>query len=54
MHVDDADRLADQWRDAGIDVTGPLDFEYGKREGSHLDPDGNLIRFGSPLPPPRR
>ena len=24
-------------------------FEYGKREGSHNDPDGNLIRFGSPL-----
>jgi catechol 2,3-dioxygenase-like lactoylglutathione lyase family enzyme len=54
MHVDDADRLADEWRNAGIDVTGPQDFEYGKREGSHLDPDGNLIRFGSPLPPPRR
>jgi hypothetical protein len=20
------------------------------REGSHIDPDGNLIRFGSPMP----
>jgi hypothetical protein len=22
---------------------------YGLREGSHVDPDRNLIRFGSPL-----
>jgi hypothetical protein len=22
---------------------------YGMREGSHVDPDGNLIRFGSPM-----
>ena len=54
MHVDDADTLADEWRRAGVEVTGPQDFEYGKREGSHLDPDGNLIRFGSPLPPAGR
>jgi hypothetical protein len=52
MHVDDADTLADEWRNAGIDLTEPQDFEYGKREGSHIDPDGNLIRFGSPLRPP--
>jgi catechol 2,3-dioxygenase-like lactoylglutathione lyase family enzyme len=51
MHVDDADKLADEWRDAGIDLVDPQDFEYGKREGSHIDPDGNLIRFGSPLGP---
>ena len=31
----------------------PQDFDYGKHEGSHSDPDGNLIRFGSPLRPPR-
>jgi catechol 2,3-dioxygenase-like lactoylglutathione lyase family enzyme len=51
MHVDDADGLAAEWRGAGIDFVDPQDFEYGKREGSHEDPDGNLIRFGSP---PRR
>jgi predicted enzyme related to lactoylglutathione lyase len=51
MHVDDADRLADEWRKAGADVVEPADFDYGKREGSHTDPDGNLIRFGSPLRP---
>jgi catechol 2,3-dioxygenase-like lactoylglutathione lyase family enzyme len=49
MHVDDADRLADDWRQAGVQVVGPDDYDYGKREGSHTDPDGNLIRFGSPL-----
>ncbi len=49
MHVDDADRLADDWRKAGVEVVGPDDYDYGKREGSHTDPDGNLIRFGSPL-----
>jgi len=49
MHVNDADALAEEWRGAGVDFVGPEDFEYGKREGSHQDPDGNLIRFGSPL-----
>jgi len=49
IHVNDADALAESWRNAGLDVLGPDDYEYGKREGSHRDPDGNLIRFGSPL-----
>jgi catechol 2,3-dioxygenase-like lactoylglutathione lyase family enzyme len=51
MHVYDADQLADDWRKAGLPVVGPddYDYDYGKREGSHTDPDGNLIRFGSPL-----
>jgi uncharacterized glyoxalase superfamily protein PhnB len=49
LHVDDADRLAESWRSAGMEVTGPDDCDYGKREGRHVDPDGNVIRFGSPL-----
>ncbi len=49
LHVDDADRLAGDWRRAGVDVVGPEDYDYGKREGSHTDPDGNRLRFGSPL-----
>jgi catechol 2,3-dioxygenase-like lactoylglutathione lyase family enzyme len=49
IHCANADELADEWRKAGLVVTGPKDEEYGKREGSHADPDGNLIRFGSPL-----
>jgi hypothetical protein len=52
LHVDEADQLADDWRRAGLPVSGPADYDYGKREGSHTDPDGNLIRFGSPSPPP--
>jgi uncharacterized glyoxalase superfamily protein PhnB len=48
LHVDDADRLADEWREAGASVSGVEDTDYGKHEGSHVDPDGNVIRFGSP------
>jgi ketosteroid isomerase-like protein/catechol 2,3-dioxygenase-like lactoylglutathione lyase family enzyme len=50
IHVDDAAQLAADWRAAGVVVVGPEDHDYGKREGSHTDPDGNLLRFGSPLP----
>jgi predicted enzyme related to lactoylglutathione lyase len=49
LHVDDADAVADAWRAAGEGVIGPDDYDYGKREGSHVDPDGNELRFGSPI-----
>jgi uncharacterized glyoxalase superfamily protein PhnB len=49
IHVDDADELAADWRKAGMDVVGPENQDYGKREGRHVDPDGNVIRFGGPL-----
>jgi catechol 2,3-dioxygenase-like lactoylglutathione lyase family enzyme len=49
IHCHDADRVAEEWRQAGIEVDGPRDEDYGKREGSISDPDGNVIRFGSPL-----
>ena len=49
LHVDDADRLAEAWRLAGLAVVGPEDLDHGGRQGSHTDPDGNRIRFGSPL-----
>lgn len=49
VHCADADEVANEWRRAGLEVTGPIDEEYGKREGMHTDPDGNHIRFGSPL-----
>ncbi len=49
VHCHDADRVAEEWRTAGIDVDGPRDEVYGKREGSVTDPDGNTIRFGSPI-----
>jgi uncharacterized glyoxalase superfamily protein PhnB len=50
IHVEDADRLAADWRAAGATIDGPRNEDYGKREGQHVDPDGNLIRFGSPIP----
>ncbi|SDF15478.1 hypothetical protein SAMN05660485_02706 [Blastococcus fimeti] len=49
LHVPDADALAARW--AGVERTSaPVDTDYGLREGAHVDPDGNLLRFGSPLP----
>jgi uncharacterized glyoxalase superfamily protein PhnB len=48
LHCQDADRVAAEWRKAGLEVDGPRDEDYGKREGSVTDPDGNVIRFGSP------
>jgi catechol 2,3-dioxygenase-like lactoylglutathione lyase family enzyme len=48
LHVPDADALAQEWRH--VEVTGaPEDKPWGLREGWHRDPDGNLLRFGSPL-----
>jgi catechol 2,3-dioxygenase-like lactoylglutathione lyase family enzyme len=48
IHVDDADELASDWRKAGMEVVDPENQDYGKREGRHVDPDGNVIRFGGP------
>ena len=47
--VDDADELAKAWRSAGVDVHPPENTEWGQHEGAHVDPDGNVIRFGSPV-----
>jgi predicted enzyme related to lactoylglutathione lyase len=49
VHVADADAVADEWRAAGAEVHGPQDTEWGRYEGALVDPDGNVIRFGSPL-----
>jgi DNA-binding MarR family transcriptional regulator/catechol 2,3-dioxygenase-like lactoylglutathione lyase family enzyme len=50
LDVRDADALYEEWTKPGIGgVTHPVGLmDYGVREGSHVDPDGNLIRFGSP------
>lgn len=46
--VKDADALARQWADiTGGRNVAPVDNDYGTREGAHIDPDGNLIRYGS-------
>ena len=47
--VDDADELAEAWRSAGAEVHRPESTEWGQHEGALIDPDGNIIRFGSPI-----
>ena len=52
LYVADADALYDEWTRPGVGgLTRRVgDTPYELREGSHVDPDGNLIRFGSPMP----
>ena len=52
LYVTDADALFDEWARPGAGgLTRRVgDTPYKLREGSHVDPDGNLIRFGSPMP----
>lgn len=49
LFVDNADQLAEEWRSAGIHVHQPEDKEWGMHEGTVVDPDGNVVRFGSPI-----
>jgi hypothetical protein len=34
---------------AGAEVHGPVDTEWRQHEGAVVDPDGNVLRFGSPM-----
>jgi hypothetical protein len=48
--VADADALESAWSSTGISGTSDTyDTPYGMREAVHIDPDNNLIRFGSLL-----
>jgi hypothetical protein len=49
LHVPDADALAAE-RAAVPGTEAPVDTDHGFRDGRHTDPDGNLLRFGTPLP----
>lgn len=53
LWVDDAAALYAEWAAAGVGgrLNPPEPTDYGLAEGAHVDPDGNLIRFGSPLSP---
>ena len=51
LFVDDADALAERWQAAGVEVHPPEDTPWGQHEGAVVDPDGNVIRFGSPIRP---
>lgn len=52
---DNADLLAEQWQrvsdaaDSHCPTSTPIDTDYGLREGAHVDPDGNLLRFAHKL-----
>jgi catechol 2,3-dioxygenase-like lactoylglutathione lyase family enzyme len=49
FYVDDADALRAEWMAAGAGgrFAGIEDTDYGLRESAHVDPDGNLLRYGS-------
>jgi Ser/Thr protein kinase RdoA (MazF antagonist) len=51
LYVDDADCLYAEWTAPGVGgrTLAVHDTDYLLREGVHVDPDGNRIRFGSPL-----
>ena len=48
----DVDALHDRLRTAGCPIeTAPADYDYGMREMSVRDPDGNRITFGQEVKP---
>lgn len=49
LYVEDANEVAHQWRSVGVEIHGPEDTEWKQHEGAVRDPDGNVIRFGSPV-----
>jgi catechol 2,3-dioxygenase-like lactoylglutathione lyase family enzyme len=56
LYVEDADALFAEYASVGLPGEGiprlhgaPEDADYGLREFAVVDPDGNLLRIGSPL-----
>jgi uncharacterized glyoxalase superfamily protein PhnB len=49
LFVDDADAVATEWGSHGVHINPPQDTEWKQHEGAVVDPDGNVIRFGSPM-----
>lgn len=51
LYVDDPDALFREWSAAGVEgcLNPPADREWGMREMSYVDPDGNLLRIGRRL-----
>jgi catechol 2,3-dioxygenase-like lactoylglutathione lyase family enzyme len=50
IRVENADELSAEFDAAGAGQGRvPRDTDYGMRELAHIDPDGNLLLFGSPL-----
>jgi uncharacterized protein len=52
--VEDADQISAEFDAAGAGQGRvPRDTDYKMRELAHIDPDGNLLLFGSPMAEPR-
>jgi uncharacterized glyoxalase superfamily protein PhnB len=53
LYVSDADALHATWQAAKVAgrLGTPGDTPYGLREFGYVDPEGNLLRVGSPLRP---
>jgi hypothetical protein len=50
LRVENADEIAAEFIAAGVEVRlPPHDTDYKMRELAYIDPDGNLLLFGSPL-----
>jgi uncharacterized glyoxalase superfamily protein PhnB len=49
IRVKDADAFYHDMKAAGVDLNEPHDTDYRMREIAHIDPDNNLILFGSTL-----
>jgi catechol 2,3-dioxygenase-like lactoylglutathione lyase family enzyme len=51
VYVSDADALRADWASAGVEgrFIGPHDTPYGLREFVYTDPDGIVLRVGSPV-----
>ena len=53
VNVADAGLLSEEYGAQGVEFVEPLhDAEWGERVFVIQDPDGNLLRFGSPIPTP--
>lgn len=52
LYVFNADAVHTEWRAAAVEgrLGDPADTPYGLREFGYVDPEGTLIRVGSPLP----
>jgi uncharacterized glyoxalase superfamily protein PhnB len=51
LYVEDADALYQEWSKAGVagETQPPAPMPWRMNEGTHTDPDGNVIRYGSPI-----
>jgi catechol 2,3-dioxygenase-like lactoylglutathione lyase family enzyme len=47
LYVEDADAIHAEWSSVEGRHHPPTDTPYGLREGAYVDPDGNLLRYGS-------